>query len=352
MIPVFIASNTGYSGKTLVALGLAMKLRAMGRTVGYFKPVGTSPVKAGRAMVDADAVFMKEALALPEPLETISPFILDYEARSRLFAGEEQDAPRRIAAAFKAFKKYDVVIIGGTGNLFEGALLGVSFAPLLTALDVRALMVESWQGELTADTLFGVRKLAGARFAGAVINRVPPTAVGHVNDVVKPFLEQSGVRVFGVLPKDKYLGAVSVRHLVELLNGSVLCCEEKLEEFVENFSIGAMDVDSALSYFRRTPNKAVITGAHRSDIQLAALETSTRCIILTGGLSTNDVVIGKAQSKGVPIISVADDTFSAIDKIESAMGKTRIREQGKIDRACEIMDQGFDFPRFIKTLKI
>jgi len=112
-----------------------------------------------------------------------------------------------------------------------------------------------------------------------------------------------------------------------------------------------MDVDSALSYFRRTPNKAVITGAHRADIQLAAIETSTRCIILTGGLPTNDVVIGKAEAKGVPILSVMDDTFTTIDRIEGSMGKTNIREQRKVERVRELMKAEFDMDRFLKAVK-
>jgi len=124
----------------------------------------------------------------------------------------------------------------------------------------------------------------------------------------------------------------------------------RLDDFVENFSIGAMDVDSALSYFSRIPNKAVITGAHRSDIQLAAMETSTKCIILTGGLYTNDVVIGRAQSKGIPIISVAEDTFTAIDRIEATMGKARIREKGKIARAKELIETEFDMKGFLKII--
>jgi BioD-like phosphotransacetylase family protein len=171
-----------------------------------------------------------------------------------------------------------------------------------------------------------------------------------VKDTVRPFLEKKGVKVFGVFAKDRALDAISVRQLNYILNGQVLCCEDKLDEFVENFSVGAMDVDSALNYFRRTPNKAVITGAHRSDIQLAAMETSTRCIILTGGITTNAVVIGKAQTKGVPIISVADDTFTTIDKIEGSMGKTSIREKRKVERVKELMDIEFDMKRFLKTL--
>ncbi|MDA8098426.1 MAG: DRTGG domain-containing protein, partial [Nitrospiraceae bacterium] len=133
--------------------------------------------------------------------------------------------------------------------------------------------------------------------------------------------------------------------------GTVMCGEEGLDEFVESFSIGAMDVDSALNYFRRTPNKAVITGAHRSDIQLAALETSTKVIILTGGFQTNEVVLGKARSRGIPILSVPDDTFTTIDKIELRMGKTSIRERRKVERARDLIGAGFDMFGFLTRLK-
>jgi len=61
--------------------------------------------------------------------------------------------------------------------------------------------------------------------------------------------------------------------------------------------VGAMNVDSALAHFRRQPNKAVITGGDRPDIQLAALETSTRCLILTGNLPPNPLIIGRAKSE-------------------------------------------------------
>src|SRR5208283_268604 len=161
------------------------------------------------------------------------------------------------------------------------------------------------------------------------------------------FIEKAGVPIYGIFRKDKLLEAVTVRHLVDELNGKVLCCEDKLTEFVENFSIGAMDVDSALSYFRRTPNKAVITGAHRTDIQLVAMETSTRCIIITGGLSTNEVVMGKAQSKGIPIISVSLDTFTVVDRIEAVAGRTNIRQKEKQLRIKELINSQFDMDRLL-----
>jgi BioD-like phosphotransacetylase family protein len=351
MIPIFIASNTGYAGRTFLALGLGMKLVEQGYKVGYLKPVGRTPVKRGAAVYDADAIFIKETLGLGDPLEVISPFVRTYESQTLLFEGGLADVKGRVLAAFKTLQHKDFVIIAGAGDLFEGSLLGINALSLLDDMKAFLLMVEPWRDESSADSLFGASRLLGERFCGGVINKVPLNAVGYVNETVRPFLEKKGVRIFGVFPKDRALEAVSVRQLNEILNGKVLCCEDRLDEYVENFSIGAMDVDSALSYFRRTPNKAVITGAHRSDIQLAAMETSTTCIILTGGLPTNDVVIGKAQSKGIPIISIADDTFTAIDRIEGGMGKTNIREKRKAERVRALMNREFDMALLLKTLK-
>ena len=327
-----------------------MKLMEMGHTVGFMKPIGTVPIKSGGSVYDADALFIKEVLKLDEPLEAITPFMQTYENQTLLYQGKIRDAQKDVLTAFKLLKKKDFVILCGGGDFFDGSLLGLDTLSLSDAIKAQVLMVEPWRGDDSVDALFGARTLLGDRFGGGVLNKIPLTMVDHIKETVKPFLEKKGVPVFGVIPKDKFLESTTVAQLNEILNGKVLCCEDKLDEFVENFLIGAMDVDSALNYFRRTPNKAVITGAHRSDIQLAALETSTKCIILTGGFQTNEVVLGKAQARGVPILSVPDDTFSAINKIELRMGKTSIREKKKMERVKELISSGFDMYGFLKKL--
>ncbi|MBI4690362.1 MAG: phosphotransacetylase family protein [Nitrospirae bacterium] len=350
MIPIFITSTKNSTGKTFIAIGLAMELTERGYKVGYIKPIGKIPVKKGSGVFDADAVFMKEVSSLPDPLDVISPFVIGYEMQNLIFQGKIKDIKKRIMNAFKSLKKKDFVIIGGAADLFDGTILNIDSLSLIEDMKAHALVVESWDVDTSVDSFFGAYRLFGNRFLGGVINKVPVNSVAHVKETIRPFLEKKGIKIFGVFQKDSILQSFTVRQLIEILNGKVLCCEDRLDEFVENFSIGAMDVDSALGYFRRTPNKAVITGAHRSDIQLAAMETSTKCIILTGGLYTNDVVIGKARSRGIPIISVTEDTFTTVDRIESIMGKTRIREEGKLKRIKEIFDAGFDLKRFLKAV--
>lgn len=351
MVPILIASNTPYAGRTFVSLGLAMKLREMDYDVGYMKPLGTLPMKSGDAVFDADALFAKDMLGLTDPIEAVSPFVLDFENQTRLLAGEIRDVQKHVLSALRSLRKRDFVIIAGAGDLLEGSLVSLDTLSLAEAMKAHVLVVEPWRGDASLDTLYGCAGLFGRQFAGAVLNKVPESAIPHVKQEVRPFFQKKNLPLFAVFPKDRFLESVTVRQLNEILNGKLLCCDDRLEEHVENFLVGAMDVDSATAYFRRTPNKAVITGAHRSDIQLAAMETSTTCIIITGGFQTNEVVLGRARATRTPILSVPDDTFSTIDKIETRMGKTSIRERKKIERAKHLLDVEFDMFGFLNRLK-
>lgn len=351
MIPVVIASSTPFCGKTMITLGLALNLKDQGYKIGYIKTIGRSPIKKGHDVVDQDAEFIKETLGLDEPREVISPFILGYETQNAIIEGELNDVSDRILGAVEYLRDKDIVIIGGGASMFEGSLLNINVLSLMEKMDGRLLMIEPWRGMLSMDALYSVKNLLGAKFAGGIINKIPDNLFHYIKESVVPFMAKRGVRILGAIPVDKVLESITVRHITEVLNGGVLCCEDRLDEIVENFLIGAMDVESAMGYFMRTHNKAVITGAHRSDIQLAALETSTKCIILTGGLHPNDVIVGKAVSKGVPIISVADDTFKVVEKIEKVMGCALIREKSKIERAKEVLRAAFDMDAFLKSIK-
>lgn len=350
MIPVFLASNRSFTGKTLLAAGIGLKLIELGYKVGYLKPLGKTPVKKGGALFDADAIFIKELLGLPDPLQVISPFVLSYEMQNMIFDGKLKDVTKHILDALQAQRDKDFVIIGGAGDLFEGSTLGIDGVSLIGETGAHVLMIEAWRGDKSIDSLHGVRRFFDRHFLGGIFNKVPANSLPYVKDKATPFLEDNGVPIFGIFRKDSLLESIAVRQIVQLLNGKVLCCEDKLDELVEHFSIGAMDANSALSYFSRITNKAVITGAHRSDIQLVAMETSTKCIIITGGLNTDGVVLGKAQTLGIPIVSVPSDTFTATEKIESVIGKTSIRQKEKVLRIKELVDKAFDIDRLLQQL--
>ncbi|MEW6408577.1 MAG: phosphotransacetylase family protein [Nitrospirota bacterium] len=344
MVTLYIGSTSGYSGKSLITMGMGLKLKDDSYRVGYIKPMGRLPVKSKDGIVDSDAEFMKKVLDLKEPAKVICPVVLTFEFYRDALHEKIEDMEEKVIGAYNTIKDgKDIVLVGGAGGLYEGYSMKISGLHLIKKLDAKVIIVDRYTDEVCIDCLLAAKESIGKRLAGVILNKVPMSSLQYVRDEIALFLKKRDIEVFGVIPQDKLLNSITVQQLSDVLNGKVVTGEEYMEEFVENFSIGAMDVDSALRYFRRIPNKAVITGGHRADIQLAALETSTRCLILTGDMLPNDVIIGKAQTAKVPIISVRDDTFTTVEKIEGILGKIRIREERKVTRAREILLASVDF---------
>jgi hypothetical protein len=111
-----------------------------------------------------------------------------------------------------------------------------------------------------------------------------------------------------------------------------------------------MGAEAALAYFRRKPRKAVITGGDRPDIQMVALETSTRCLILTGNIRPVSSVVSRAEDQSVPIILTRHDTMSAIEQIDDFFGRTRFHQKHKLERLDQLLEEQMDFQSLYEGL--
>jgi len=148
------------------------------------------------------------------------------------------------------------------------------------------------------------------------------------------------------------LRSVSVSKLVHQLKAQVLCRPDRLDLMVESLTIGAMNVNSALEYFRKGNNMAVVTGGDRTDIQLAALETSTQCLILTGHMPPQSFIISRAEDLEIPILSVDLDTLATVEIVDRAFGQVRLHEPIKVQFIRQLMATHFDINRLMSQLGI
>jgi BioD-like phosphotransacetylase family protein len=221
---------------------------------------------------------------------------------------------------------------------------------VIELLDAQVIAIARYQDTLSLDIASGLRLLFGQRLLGIVINTVPRREMRFVHMVASAELEGKGLPVLAVLPQERLLSSISVSELIDELDGECLCCEGRTDELVEYLMVGAMTAEGALSYFRRQPNKAVITGGDRHDLQLAALETSTHCLILTGGQRPSTVVLNRACEVGVPIVVVESDTLTAVRTLEKSFGRTFLRQPRKSAHFSNILEERFDFRRFYDSL--
>ena len=208
----------------------------------------------------------------------------------------------------------DIVLIMGANNLYEGSFLGLPGVYIIKKLlGAKVVLINQFTHDLCVDCILGVKEALGDRLIGVILNRVPPARIEYIQRSLVPFLGSRGIDVLGIIPYDHLLSTITVKELSNILKARILCCENQLDELVENFSVGAMAVDKALKYFRKKRNKAVITGGDRPDIQLAALETSTKCIILTGNMVPSEIILAKAEERHVPVMVVKDDTLTTVE---------------------------------------
>ncbi|MCL4393587.1 MAG: phosphotransacetylase family protein, partial [Chloroflexi bacterium] len=314
MIPLYVVSTESFSGKTSLCYGIAARLKRDGRRVGYFRPLVFFGKPMDGRVVSEDALFMRQALGLAESTDVIAPAVLDALAIENAAAGRPNDYTERIDRAFaQVARDKDLVVVEGAATLSEGTLLGLGPRQMAERLNARVLAVAKYGTDLVADELLAGREQFGGRWLGAVLNDVPPPRIDFVTRSLSPVLDRRGVFVFAVLPQERLLLSITVDEIADIMGAEVLNSPEHGDELVENIMVGAMSVDSALAYFRRKPNKAVITGGDRADIALAALETSTRCLVLTGNLRPNPLILGRAEELGVPLILARQDTLSAVE---------------------------------------
>jgi BioD-like phosphotransacetylase family protein len=352
MATLYVTSTETFSGKSALCVGIAKRLHRDGFRIGYMKPVSTGArLAVGR--VDEDAEFFKQTFNLPDSLDDMVPIGLAPNTVEAILKGEDNtDFAGKLHAAYKRIAEArDVIVLEGGCNLREGYLIGLPTPEVAQRLGARALVVVKYNDDLQMlDDALTARKRLGDSLIGVVLNAIPRQCMPFIQETAKPALEARGIPVLAVLPQERLLLSVSVGDLVDFLSGKVLCCSDKMDELVEHLMVGAMSVDSALSYFRRKPNKAVITGGDRPDIQLAALETSTKCVILTGNLQPSPIILGRAEEVGVPMISVRQDTLTAVEVIERFFGKTRFHLEKKVRRFEEMLEDRFDFERLYAAL--
>jgi len=356
MKSLYVTSVEPYSGKTATCLAMGKRFQADGYNVGYFKPLSMHPWWTAGRVADEDAAFVKEVLGLAADPWDLSPVVVTADfLREYLRGGVERDLMETVQAACEkiACAERDVLLLEGGGSLREGYVVGLPTPKVARSFGSAALAIVKYADEVRVmDDALTARTRLGDLLSGIIINRVPEDAMPFVADLAVPYLERQGIAVFGVLPEVQSLKALTVAELVDVLRAEVLTEHYDPEALVETFTVGAMTAEAALRMFRKQTNKAVITGGDRTDIQLAALETATTCLVLTGNLNPSPLIVKQADEFGVAVLLVHPNTIETVEAIERVFGKTRLGQTAKLERFEALLAEYVDFDRLYQTLDL
>jgi len=347
---LLIGSTEAYSGKSATIIGVAHQLQAKGLDIGYGKPLGTSLSADQPDAIEEDVRFMREVLKLPAKGARSPLLSLDAETIQKRLRGDDSTDYRQSLKEYLEQPSGDLILLEGPGTLFEGSLFNLSLLEVAQEIDATVLLVARFQSVLLVETLLFAKQHLGDRLVGVLINDIPADQLEIAQSTMRPFLERRQIPVLGMTPRNDLLRSVSVRELALQLKAEVLCRSDRLDLMVESLTIGAMNVNSALKYFRKRRNMAVVTGGDRADIQMAALETSTQCLILTGQLPPQPFILSRAEELEIPVLSVDLDTLTTVEIIDKAFGQVRLHEPIKVECMRQLMAKHFDIDQLMSQL--
>ncbi|NLF01036.1 MAG: phosphotransacetylase family protein [Anaerolineales bacterium] len=354
MKALYVTSLHTSSGKTALCLGLARRMQAEGRKVGYFKPLSVQAWTPGKFQTDEDADFVRRILDLSEDVRDLVGVMLAPDTVKHLVATEPNTALLdQVKASFgKVSQGKDVMLLEGGGSLREGYCVGLGTPVVAEALGAPALAIAPYRNRLSLldDCLVAQLRL-GKQLLGVVVNQLPDEETAFFDEVARPYLKRHGIPLLGVLPNRERLEAISVEELADALQAEYLTLPEKRDVLIENMIVGAMGVQHALPHLRHVAgSKAVITGGDRADIQLVALETGSCCLVLTGHLRPVPEVLRRAEESEVPILLVRQNTLETVQLVEQVFGKTRLGQAAKLQEFESLLEGHFDFARLYEAL--
>ena len=302
------------SGKTSILVGLA---KAINKNIAYFKPFGNRLRYDKKRLWDYDAALMKYLFNLDEDPENLS---LGFE-HTRLKYAYDQKAIREklISELAKISANKDVVFIEGGSYLSYGASIHLDVLSIAEYIKGKLIIIINGSEHDILDDIYFVKKYLDMKksdFAGVIINKV-----ADVDDFKNTYLDEIkalGVNVLGLIPYEKELTYFSVGFIVDYLFAKVIAGKEGLGKTVKDIFIGTMSATSAVqsSLFKRE-SKLVITTGDRSDLVLAALESSSAGIILTNNIMPPANIISKAEEVNIPLLIVPWDTYDLVKRITS-----------------------------------
>ena len=335
MRSIFIGSTGSGPGQTLATWALAVRLKAKGLKVGFFKPYGLlveSPNSPSGSPCDPDVLLFKQVLGVSEPDETLCPISFPGNQDSAGIQGEELMG--KIQNAFQEVSRdKDVVLIMGGKEIFFGeGGPGLSDGALVKSFDSFVLLVDRYQRDnMTFYSVLSLNSFLDGRVRSTILNHVAPDRMDHAKTKVVSFLQQKGVKSVVAVPEDPVLAAFTVSAIAQIAGGEILCCQEGEANLVQTSTIGAKHLEGPLSIFKQVYNKVILMGLNPGDQSVAG-------ILLTGGRSPSEVVIKVARDRGIPLILTRADTFQVMERLEKAKPALTLKDEFKVRRFLQLID--------------
>ena len=286
VVRTFVTSTLPSDGKSVVAAGLAAAIRAGGATVRLARASdGESAERDAAQLARLGGVRSDGEPALENlPADTDE---LVVEAALETVAASRADGDR-------------VVLVARAGEADDATLQ---------------------------------RAISELRPEGVVMNAVRE----HGESATRSRVEALGGRLLATLPQDRHLAAPTVRSIAAAVNGELSGDDDLFDEASRDLVVGPVSAHEGMDYFRKYPDKTVVSRHDRVDIALGALDYEPLCLVLAGGAPTLPYVAQRAERESFALIVTALTTPEVVNTVGPLYGADRFSGARKLQTAVELV---------------
>lgn len=354
---IYVATIEPNSGKSVVVLGLMRMLLGKTAKVGYFRPI----------IEDLEDGEMDNHIST-----VLSHFEIDINYK-KTFAftrnevldlynqGKSGEVIDEIIKKYKHIEQhFDFVLVEGTDFSHENSSIELDLNILISKNLGLPVIIVLQGDKKDFKEIVDNAQLAHDTFRNEVnvlsimTNKVNPEDISTLKNLL---LERINTTDITVIPKIHSLSSPTVKEVIKLLDGTVLFGKDMLNNLIDSFSVGAMQLRNYLIHLKE--NALVITPGDRADIILGALQANISKnypkisgIILTGGLIPEAPILKLIEglSSVVPIISVKDGTYMATNIIGNIKSKIYAENTEKITTSISTFEKHVDTDKLAERL--
>ena len=335
---LYLCSLVERVGKTFLSIGIIQKLLSLEYKVSYFKPIGI-PKSVYSNKHDSDINLISKAFKPNKNFVFLNPkiFLPDVYYIDLVDANKKEEYLNKIKIAFNDLRKdVDYIIIEGNPSIRKFVRTGIDDVSIAQHLGINELIYVSIDSsDKCIDNIFFTKNYFDFRkigILGILFNKIEFDYIARIKELTEEHINRYKIPVLGIIEKSIELFAPRVNEIKEQIGGELINDQTStgLNNHVETFLIGAMNVQAALKYLRQVKRAAFITGGDRTDLAMAALDQNVSTLILTGFIQPDMVVITAANEKGIPIILSPSDTYTTMRNLERLKPGIQEDEMAKV----------------------
>lgn len=346
MKTVVVGSTGRSAGKTSLIAGMA---KASSKSFGYMKPMGDRLLYRKKRLWDHDCALMTNMFGLSENLEDMT---IGFEHSKLMYMYDEDTTRERLSAMVSTAQQgKELVFIEGGRDLAYGTSVFLDTMSVARAVGGDIVVVASDEGNASLDAIAFLQKyvsMTDVSLRGVIVNKIQNLEDYKETNV--PELSRRGIDVLGLVPHEVEMTQLSVGQIAGRLLTKTIAGEQGLTRKARNILVAAMSTNAAIrSPLFQREDKLIIVGGDRSDLIVAALQSSTAGIVLTNNIVPSPNIVSQASEQNIPLLLVPFDTYETARQLDNVEPLLTADDTDKLDLCARLVREHVDLDRSLAS---